>query len=82
MANSFSFYHNRHRAKLAEKHEKVKTKEAMTRKSSSKGNVENKYKNPLDFELKELNSDQDTQMISGLLLDRQLEMFEQRFYLF
>ena len=29
MANSFSFYHNRHWVKLVEKHEKVKTKEVI-----------------------------------------------------
>jgi len=43
---------------------------------SSKGNVENKYKNPLDFELKELNGNQDTQIVSGLLPNQQLKMFE------
>ena len=36
MANPFTFYHNRHRAKLAEKHEKVKTKEDMTKKVQAK----------------------------------------------
>jgi len=36
----------------------------------------------LEEKVEELNSDQDTQMISGLLPDQQLEMFEQRFYLF
>ncbi|MBO8167530.1 MAG: hypothetical protein H0Z25_10045 [Kosmotoga sp.] len=49
---------------------------------SSKGDVKNVYENSWSFELKELSGNQDTQMISGLLPDQQLEMFEQRFYLF
>ena len=76
MANSFSFYHNRHRAKLVEKHEKVKTKEAMTRKSSSKGNVENVHEDLLNFDIENPSSDQDPQIISGLLPEQLLEVFE------
>jgi len=48
---------------------------------SSKGDVKNVYENSWSFELKELSGNQDTQIVFGLLPNRQQEMFDQKFYL-
>ncbi|OAA22070.1 hypothetical protein DU53_04255 [Kosmotoga sp. DU53] len=48
---------------------------------SSKCTAENVYENSLSFDFENLNSNQDTQIVSGLLPDRQLEIFGQIFYI-
>jgi len=48
---------------------------------SSKSTTENVYVNSLNFDFENLNSNQDTQIVSGLLPDRQLEIYEPDFYI-